>query len=192
MTIKDILKYVDKETAAECEKILEEARSNVKRIESEAEEKRKLSDEVFKKELAAARQKTIESALRSARIKLRLETLNAKKRILDEIYNKTLREKIEKKLSEEKTVKLYEGLLKRIPLSEYSSEAELMVCPSEIDLWKKIKNCPPHARLSGNREITKGFVYKTPSALWDFTLENLLLSFRSNTESEAAQKLFGG
>jgi len=197
MAIDDILKFVEKETAAECEKILEEARRAVREIEIAFEENRKASDDNFKKRLENARRAVSEAAMRDARMTLRIETLNAKKRLLDEVYDKIL-EKIKTGLGDEKTLALYEKLIKMIPSSARRTSsaggesAEIIISPSDAAVWKKLKShIPDGARIVESKDITKGFMYKTADALWDFTAENLVSGFRAATESRLAKELFG-
>lgn len=183
MAIEDILKYVDEETAAKCEKIVADARAAAAET---AEAARKEMDRLAKesgRRNDIARRAAEERHLRGARMAARAASLAVRREILDELYAD-----IFKKISSSDSAKipLYEKLLDGL---HQSASAELVTSASEADIWSKLKKRVKHSKASeGN--FAGGFIYRTADASWDFTLENIFADFRAKTQSEAASMIF--
>ncbi|PKN02331.1 MAG: hypothetical protein CVU77_00585 [Elusimicrobia bacterium HGW-Elusimicrobia-1] len=183
MAIEDILKYVDGETAAKCEKIVAEARAAAAETAAAArEEMGRLSKECGRRS-DMARRASEEHHLRRARMAARDASLAVRREILDDLYAD-----IFKKISSSDSAKipLYEKLLDGL---HQSASAELVTSAAESEIWSRLKKRVKHSKASeGN--FASGFIYRTADASWDFTLENIFADFRAKTQSEAAFMIF--
>ncbi len=112
MALDDLLKHIESEAQKEIEKIKSDSEKQLAAINEKFVSEKKLLHDSYEKKLDEEKKKELSNAVTSARIKARIELLDAKRKILDDFFLK-LWDKILSADKESKK-KIYEKLLNGI------------------------------------------------------------------------------
>jgi len=196
MAIEDILKKIEEETEAECEKILAEARAEADRIEKEYRKKaEELKKELFEKAEARAKEEE-KRLLVNEQLALRKALLSKKGELLEKVYS-TAKEKI-RALPEKEYLEIISGL---VLSSAISGTEELVVPQSQGELFSesflkslndRFGNGAKFAISQESGEFDWGVILREKQREIDLTLDVIFAQIIEKIESRIAEVLFEG
>lgn len=185
MALDDLIKHMEAEVNAEIAKIRSWTKNQILEIDAQWEETQKRLNLMHQQKLEVAKNSKLGAALTNAKIKSRIDLLNAKRKILDDFY-KNLSDRI-LSLGEEAKKEIYLKLASTLVQSE---KAKLVVSKNDSALWKKAKDRIKHGKFEESDDFSGGFIYACEKSVVDYTFENIFKNFRQNSEMEVARKLF--
>lgn len=179
MSLENIVKKIEDQAGCKAGKILTDAEAKVKEIEEKADEHLNMLENETKKEEAAIESEVKNSIVLPAKLKVRGDTLSAKKDLVNRAFKKAMN------FSDDEYLKILDFLFSQIP-----SVKEAVVYPAEgteeiTKNYVEQRNLPVEFG-KAEPDILGGFLLKSGKIEYDCSFVTLLRKLKEKLEPEIA------
>jgi V/A-type H+-transporting ATPase subunit E len=195
MSFEKIQTVIISEAESEAKRIIDEARQETDAMLSRVREENERTFEEAARQAEAAASRETSRQVGLARHEGRLQVLDAKNRVIDEVFRKAA-ERIQS-LPEQEYLALMADWLKALP-SEVGGV--LRVSPRDVSRFSKAfleginKDRPESGRFTGaeaDPQVAGGFVVIGENYTMNATIENKITDLRESLAGDLAKELFG-